>query len=88
MCVGKFIISVMDTRWVLTETEYVGADLTGLPKPIESILISRGICSLANLEQFLTPPHELPYDPLRLLGMDQALRRIYLASKQNQIVAE
>ena len=86
MRVGKFIISVMDTRWVLTETEYVGADLTGLPKPIESILISRGICSLANLEQFLTPPHELPYDPLRLSGMAEALRRIYLASKQNQVV--
>ena len=76
----------MDTRWVLTETKHVGIDLNGLPTPIESILVCRGICSLADLEQFLTPPHELPYDPLRLSGMDQALRRIYLASKQNQIV--
>ena len=41
---------------------------------------------MADLEQFLNPPHKLPYDPLRLAGMDQALRRIYLASKQNQIV--
>ena len=86
MFVGKFIISVMDTRWVLAETEHVGNDLIGLPKPIKSVLISRDICSMADLEQFLNPPHKLPYDPLRLAGMDQALRRIYLASKQNQIV--
>ena len=86
MRVGKFIISVMDTRWVLTETEHGGTDLTGLPKPIESVLISRGINSSSDLEQFLNPPHKLPYDPLRLSGMAEALRRIYLASKQNQIV--
>ena len=72
MFVGKFIISVMDTRWVLAETEHVGNDLIGLPKPIKSVLISRDICSMADLEQFLNPPHKLPYDPLRLAGMDQA----------------
>ena len=83
---GEFTISVMDTRWVLTEIEQVGTDLPALPKPIKSVLISRGICSSADLEQFLNPPHKLPYDPLRLSGMDQALRRIYSASKQNQIV--
>ena len=86
MFVGKFIISVMDTRWVLAEAEHVGNDLTGLPRPIKSVLISRDICSMADLEQFLNPPHKLPYDPLSLAGMDKALRRIYLASKQNQIV--
>ena len=83
---GLVIKGVMDTRWVLNEIQHVSNGLTGLPEPIRSLLTSRGIREQADLEKFLNPPHKLPYDPLRLSGMDQALRRIYLASKQNQVV--
>ena len=35
---------------------------------------------------FLDPPHRLPYDPLRLSSMDQALQRLYRAVSQQEKV--
>ena len=76
----------MDTRWVLIENQHIIHDLPGLPTPIRSLLVSRGISSLEELQLFLHPPHKLPYDPLKLHGMDEALRRIYLTLKLEQAI--
>ena len=76
----------MDTRWVLTENRHISGTLPGLPTPIKSLLASRGISSLEEIQLFLNPPHKLPYDPLKLPGMDKALRRIYQALKQEQCI--
>jgi single-stranded-DNA-specific exonuclease len=42
-------------------------------------LIGRGIDTTEKLHLFLGTPHRLPYDPLRLSGMESALRRLYQA---------
>jgi len=76
----------MDTRWVLTEKQHISGSLPGLPTPIKSLLASRGISSLEELQLFLNPPHKLPHDPLKLHGMDKALRRIYEALKQEHCI--
>ena len=57
-----------------------------LPPAFAKILMRRGINSADKLRIFLDPPQRLPYDPLRLAGMEQALRRIYQAiSHQEQV---
>ncbi len=43
------------------------------------VLMRRGIDTAEKLRVFLDPPHRLPYDPLRLSGMDRALQRLYRA---------
>ena len=43
------------------------------------VLVRRGIDTAEKLRVFLDPPHRLPYDPLRLAGMDRALQRLYRA---------
>ncbi len=50
------------------------------------ILVHRGIDTAEKLRLFLDPPHRLPYDPLRLTGMEQALRRLYQASEAGERV--
>ena len=52
----------MDTRWLLTEKQHISGSLPGLPTPIKSLLASRGISSLEELQLFLNPPHKLPHD--------------------------
>ena len=48
----------------------------GLPPALVRILLARGIDSAEQLQCFLQPPHHLPYSPLRLSGMEAALRRL------------
>ena len=43
-----------------------------LPPAAVQVFLARGIDSSEKLRLFLDPPHRLPYDPLRLPGMDQA----------------
>ena len=50
------------------------------------MLLRRGIDTSEQLRLFLDPPHRLPYDPLRLSSMDQALQRLYRAVNQNEQV--
>ena len=57
-----------------------------LPTAIAKLLVHRGVDSAEKLRIFLDPPQRLPYDPLRLAGMDQALRRIYQAINQQEPV--
>lgn len=48
-----------------------------LPQPVVQVLLARGIDTSEKLRFFLEPPHRLPYNPLRLSGMDRALQRLY-----------
>lgn len=58
-------------------------DTTGLdghvPPAIAHVLVKRGIDTPQKLSALLDPPHRLPYDPLRIDGMDTALKRLYAA---------
>jgi single-stranded-DNA-specific exonuclease len=58
-----------------------------LPSAIAKVLVRRGIDSADKLRIFLEPPQRLPYDPLRLAGMEPALRRIYQAINHRELVA-
>jgi len=50
-----------------------------VPSAIAQVLVKRGIDTLDKLNTLLDPPHRLPYDPLRIAGMDTALKRLYAA---------
>ena len=50
------------------------------------VLLNRGVNSSEKLTFLLEPPHKLPYNPLRLSGMDLALQRLYQAIEQHEIV--
>ena len=57
-----------------------------VPPAIAQVLIKRGIDTPQKLSALLDPPHTLPYDPLRISGMDTALRRLYSAvNNQEQV---
>ena len=60
--------------------------LSNLPPAVVKVLVHRGIDTAEKLRMFLDPPHRLPYDPLRLAGMDQALQRLYRAIDQKERV--
>ena len=57
-----------------------------LPLAIAKVLQHRGIDTAEKLRVFLEPPQRLPYDPLRLAGMDKALQRIYQAISHKERV--
>lgn len=48
-----------------------------VPPAIAKVLVKRGIDTPQKLSALIDPPHRLPYDPLRIAGMDTALRRLY-----------
>lgn len=50
-----------------------------VPPVVARVLASRGIDTAEKLQFFLQPPHRLPYDSVRLKGVDQALQRLYQA---------
>ncbi|MEK7814897.1 MAG: single-stranded-DNA-specific exonuclease RecJ, partial [Chloroflexota bacterium] len=57
-----------------------------LPPAVARVLVNRGIDTAAKLQLFLHPPHRLPYDPVRLPGMDQALQRLHQAVNRGEKV--
>ena len=57
-----------------------------LPSAAVQVLLGRGIDSRETLKFFLEPPHRLPHDPLRLPGMDRAIRRLYQAVSRKETV--
>ena len=54
--------------------------------PIAQVLLNRGLDTTEKLRFFLEPPHKLPYNPLRMSGMDVALQRLYQAIEKNEKV--
>ena len=57
-----------------------------LPSAVVKMLVHRNIDTAEKLRIFLEPPQRLPYDPLRLPGMDRALPRLYRAISQQEQV--
>ncbi len=73
-------------RWDLpppTPTHTLPRDL---PRAAVAVLLRRGIDTADKLRCFLQPPHRLPYDPMRLYGMDRALPRLYRAMSRGEKV--
>ncbi len=75
-----------ELKWSLppsSDANGVSADANGLtghvPPAIAQVLVNRGIDTPQKLAALLDPPHRLPYDPLRIAGMDLALKRLYAA---------
>ena len=50
-----------------------------LPAAMVRVLLARGISTEEQFQLFLSPAHRLPHEPLRLNGMDAALRRLFKA---------
>ncbi len=59
---------------------------SGLPPAIAQVLARRGVRTAEELQLFLEPPQRMPYDPLRLAGMEPAVRRIYQAIERQETV--
>ena len=57
-----------------------------VPPAIAQVLVRRGIDTPQRLSALVDPPHKLPYDPLRLTGMDIALKRLYAAVNNGERV--
>ena len=57
-----------------------------VPPAIAQVLAKRGIDTPQKLNTLLNPPHKLPYDPLRIAGMDVALHRLYSAVNNGERV--
>ena len=74
-------------EWLLKETPETHALPRDIPPPLVPVLLSRGIDTVEKLRLFLRPPHNLPYDPLRLLDMDLAVQRLYRAVERKETVA-
>ena len=73
-------------RWNLPPPVQDHSLPSDLPSAIVKVLIRRGVDSAERLRIFLEPPQRLPYDPLRLAGMDQALRRLYKAIDRQELL--
>ena len=73
-------------KWMLKETPGAHALPPEVPPPLVPVLLGRGIDTAERLRLFLHPPHNLPYDPLRLAGMDLAVQRLYRAVEQRETV--
>ena len=73
-------------KWLLKETPEAHALPPEVPLPLVPMLLGRGIDTAEKLRLFLNPPHNLPYDPLRLAGMDLAVQRLYSAVERRETV--
>ncbi len=73
-------------KWLLKETSEAHLLPPDLPPPLVPVLLGRGIDTAEKLRLFLHPPHNLPYDPLRLAGMDLAVQRLYRAVEGRETV--
>ena len=73
-------------RWELPSPVTEHTLPSHLPPAFAKMLVGRGVDSEDKLRMFLDPPQRLPYDPLRLSGVEQALRRIYQAISHEETV--
>ena len=72
-------------RWDFPPAQDISAlRSAGLPPVIARLLAGRGIDTHRKLQEFLYPSHHLPYDPLRLSGMDAAVRRLHRAVQSGE----
>ena len=73
-------------EWVLPQPVNTGDLPADVPRPIAELLARRGIDTAEKLRFFLEPPHQLPYDPQRMSGMDRAVGRLYQAVQRKETV--
>ena len=73
-------------EWVLPQPVNTGDLPADVPRPIAELLARRGIDTAQKLRFFLEPPHQLPYDPQRMSGMDRAVARLYQAVQGKETV--
>ena len=73
-------------RWNLSSPAAPHSFPQDLPPAMVPVLLGRGIDDAEKLRLFLEPPQRLPYDPLRLAGMDLAVQRLCRAIKGNERV--
>ncbi len=73
-------------RWSLPQSVSDHSLPAELPQAAIKVLLGRGIDTAEKLRAFFDPPHRLPYDPLRLQGMEAALKRLYQAINQQEVV--
>jgi single-stranded-DNA-specific exonuclease len=67
------------TRWILREWPAKIPELAGCPAPLLPLLAARGIDSPEAARRFFTPSLDDLHDPLTMLGMTAAVRRIQAA---------
>ncbi|HSG99912.1 MAG TPA: single-stranded-DNA-specific exonuclease RecJ, partial [candidate division Zixibacteria bacterium] len=60
------------------------ATATGLPRPIASIMINRGMDSAEAIERFLEPSLDMLEDPFSLKGMESGVERVCEALRRNE----
>ena len=72
--------------WSLPSAVETDALSGHVPPAIAQVLARRGIDTPQKLSALLDPPHRLPYDPLRITGMDIALKRLYAAVNNGERV--
>ena len=72
--------------WSLPSALDAAALSEHVPCAIAQVLVKRGIDTPQKLNFLLDPPHRLPYDPLRIAGMDTALHRLYSAVNDGERV--
>lgn len=77
-----------ERRWSLPQAPDNDANgLVGhVPSAIARVLLKRGIDTLQDLNTLIDPPHSLPYNPMRIAGMDTALRRLFAAVNNKEHV--
>ena len=73
-------------RWQLPAANPIPPEMAALPPPLAQMLRGRGLDTMSKLRGFLEPPHQLPYNPLRLSGMAAALQRLTAAMQRREVV--
>jgi len=73
-------------RWTLPPPPASHSLPRDLPPAAVQVLLRRGIDTAEKLRLFLQPAQRLPYDPMRLRGMEQALQRLYRAVQHGEKV--
>ncbi|PKB70932.1 MAG: single-stranded-DNA-specific exonuclease RecJ [SAR202 cluster bacterium Io17-Chloro-G6] len=68
-----------EISWSLPSALHANGLSGQVPPAIAQVLVKRGFDTPQKLAALLDPPHRLPYDPLRIAGMDTALQRLYAA---------
>jgi single-stranded-DNA-specific exonuclease len=74
-------------RWVLPAVPLAHSLPGDVPSAIAKVLANRGVTTGEQLRILMDPPQQLPYNPQRMSGMDQAVARLHQALTKNETVA-
>ncbi len=74
------------SQWQLTPERPTPELDKRVPRLVAQVLAARGVDTSEKLRLFLEPPHRLPYNPLRLPGMELALPRLFSAVQRGERV--